>query len=126
MFAKDLMILWISCAVPLQALVCGRKLSTTALATTFGYATVEASDPRFDVGGAIFDEFYTAAIMNGFAIANVGGACEFLNTLKAQKAANRFLLMLHLFIINHNQARKDKPYTTDWKLMSNEKNGPTK
>ena len=49
MFTKDLVILWVSGAMPRESLRRSEELRATALAAAIGYSAIKATDPGFNL-----------------------------------------------------------------------------
>lgn len=71
MLTKNLVILWVSSAMPRESLWCGEELCATALAAAFGHLAIKATDPRFNQRWRQRNELDTAPVVNSLAVTQV-------------------------------------------------------
>ena len=71
MLAKDLVILWVSGAMPPESLWRGEELRATALAAAFDDLAVKATDPSFNPRRRTCNELDTAPVMNSLTVTQV-------------------------------------------------------
>lgn len=71
MLTKDLVILWVSGAMPCEPLRCGEELRATALAAAFGYLAIKTTDPGFNLRRRKLNDLDTTPVMNGLAVTQI-------------------------------------------------------
>ena len=71
MLAKNLVILWVPGAMPLESLWRGEELRATALAAALDDLAIKATDPSFNLRKRTCNELDTAPVVNSFAVTQV-------------------------------------------------------
>jgi hypothetical protein len=100
--AENLVVLGITGAVPLQAITSHKQPCAAALASALGHAAVEPTNPGFGMQGTSLDELDTAPVMDGFAVAKVGGACLLVDPFQAYQVGKQSLSDRHDPVANCN------------------------
>ncbi|HEX3082487.1 MAG TPA: hypothetical protein VHQ86_04485 [Candidatus Saccharimonadia bacterium] len=71
MFAKDLVSLRITGAVPGKFTTLREQLRSTPLASTLDHTSFKTSNPRFNSSSRVFDKFDAASLKDSLAIAKI-------------------------------------------------------